>query len=254
MNPLEEFLAEKSAESFLGKHGPAFGNAFAQGAGAGVAAAALTGIAVGTSKIIDAATSKRDYRSMLAWHPDLQAHDQPQNVMQAFRTMRRFAPDMTKDPLVAGSFVRQMLASDFAGTSGMIPTMMSAQKNIITPVQDAFVSGASGGVSQGIKDFKPFDAGWVAKSEHEKLRAEHDAAKQRASIESATQRDEVAGIKRKMQRQESVDRLRSMLDQLRNEQGRVGRQASDENTGVSEDAVETGMSRHLKRYGKKNKP
>lgn len=160
MNPVEEFLVEKNAAPLSSEHGRSFGNAFAQGAGAGVATAALVGMASAAGKIMDAATAKRDFRKMLEWNEDLKDED-AKWVNQAFRTLRGFAPDMSKDPLVAGAMVRRMVTSNdpgkpLLGAPGVIQEALAGQRGITTPVRDAYGVGTSKGVVQGIRDFRPF--------------------------------------------------------------------------------------------------
>lgn len=154
MNPVEEFLAEKRADA-LPTHGRSFGNAFAQGAGAGIASAALEGLASAATKIMDAATAKGHFREMLEWNQDLK-DENPKWVNQAFRTLRHFAPDMSKDPLVAGAMVRRMVVSGLEGAPGVIQEALSGQKNMDGLVRKAYGQGVSKGVGEGIKDFQPF--------------------------------------------------------------------------------------------------
>jgi hypothetical protein len=168
MNPLEEFLAEKEAAApapgALKGMGHHMGNALAQGVGAGVGGALLVGIGAAASKIYGAATAKRDFRSMMEWNRDLAEADQ-RLVTQSFRTVRKMAPDMSTDPLVAGSFVRQMVQSP-EGAAGIMANAITGQKNMgmsVRPVRSAFDTGATGGMANSMKNFNPFgQAGGVA--------------------------------------------------------------------------------------------
>jgi hypothetical protein len=156
MNPLEDFLMEKtalfgdSAKTGLGHVGSAALGAAAAGAGSALFAVGSTA----AGKIYDAATSKRDFRKMLEWHADLGQED-PRLVSQAFRTLRQFAPDMSRDPLVSGALVRHIVAAP-QGAAGIVQEAMQGQRNIGHPSRDAFLMGAQSGMGEGMKGFAPF--------------------------------------------------------------------------------------------------
>ena len=122
-NPVEEFLTEKRAFGMdklkaVGSHvGPALGRAGAQAGNAalaGVGAAAFAGLAGAAGKMFDAATKTRDFNAMMEANPHLQHHLQndPAGFNRMFTALRRFSPEFTKDPLVAGSFMAQGMESD----------------------------------------------------------------------------------------------------------------------------------------------
>jgi len=178
MNPLEEFLMEKAA-TFGGpdvaKQGLGhFGSAMVGAAGVGAGAAMFAAGATTVGKIYDAATAKRDFRKMLEWHADLGQEDQ-KLVTQAFRTLRQFAPDMSKDPLVSGSLVRHIVAAP-QGAAGMIQEAMQGQRNIGRPVRDTFLAGTQSGMTEGMKGFAPY--GKYPTSKETDLRATHAKEKE----------------------------------------------------------------------------
>lgn len=159
-NPLDDFLAaygEKTAFDWgqAGAHG---GNALVQGAGNAVGTAALAGLGSAAQHIYNAVTAKRDFKGMMEWNQDLHHEDQ-RLVNQSFRTLRRFAPDMSKDPLVAGSMVRQMVQVP-QGAAGIMQQAMQGQKNVGSPIMDAYVGAAGKGVGEGMKDAVPFGQGY----------------------------------------------------------------------------------------------
>lgn len=86
------------------------------GTAAGVAVAApLAGAAIGglgdaAKGIYNAVTKKRDFNAMLEFNQDLRGmHKQdPKIVNAAFSTLRRINPQYSRDPLVAGAFVRNL--------------------------------------------------------------------------------------------------------------------------------------------------
>ncbi len=158
MNPLDEFLDEyvpatkEAGWKDVAAHG---GNALAQGLGAGVGAAVLAGGTLAVQHLYDAATSKRDFRGMMDLHQDLHYEDQ-RSVLQAFKTLRNFAPDMSRDPLVAGSMVRQMVASP-NGVAGHVHTALDAQRSMGTPVTNSVLLAGAKATGEGMKHVRPFD-------------------------------------------------------------------------------------------------
>jgi hypothetical protein len=78
----------------------------------GVLGAGAVGLAaLGVQKAFDAATKSRDFKSMLAANPDLAEKHQenPQLFNQMFSTLRTFNPAFSRDPVVAGAYMRQMV-------------------------------------------------------------------------------------------------------------------------------------------------
>jgi hypothetical protein len=152
MNPLEEFLMVKAAADFpgmVGMMGKTMGKSLAQGVGAGAGAAGLAAVGIGIHGVYNAITAKRDFRNMLEWNQDLHDKD-PRLLNQSFRTLRRFAPDMSKDPLVAGSMLRNMVEAP-GGVAGMMHEAISGQKNIPQPIMEGWMKGTQQGVGEGMK-------------------------------------------------------------------------------------------------------
>jgi hypothetical protein len=77
---------------------------------------ALTGLAVGSAlgavegvqRLHTALTYKRDYESMLDFAPEIKNFDAKQ-VKARFDTLRKFNPEMSSDPLVASSWIKQTI-------------------------------------------------------------------------------------------------------------------------------------------------
>lgn len=140
-NPVEEYLTEKSAAQVSMPWG---GGSFIQnlrrgltGGGAaslgedvgkglrtgGLAMAGALGVAgagLAIQKVYDAATKARDFRTMLENNPDLaEKHkESPRLFNQMFSTLRTFNPAFSRDPVVAGSYMRQMVDDPMhAGTA-----------------------------------------------------------------------------------------------------------------------------------------
>lgn len=72
------------------------------------AVAGIGGAMSGLSKAYDALTFKKDYERMLDFAPEIKDYD-PKAVKARFQTLRRFNPEMSKDPLVASSWIKQTI-------------------------------------------------------------------------------------------------------------------------------------------------
>jgi hypothetical protein len=133
MNPVDDFLKEASFISSLASLGGAFmrgaagtsskagakgvvGKGVASGLGQAFTGATaltlMTGAAVGASRAFEALedrlTKTRDYKAMLQASPALSKYDAGQ-VQMVFNSLRAQAPSMSKDPLIASSFIRKTL-------------------------------------------------------------------------------------------------------------------------------------------------
>jgi len=183
MNPIDDFLKEAGILGTLGsafKRGVAAGvvdpntkGAIAKGMAGGFGralnlagtGALLTAGAVGAAQaydgIKDRLTKTRDYKSMLEATPALRKYDAGQ-VQMVYNTLRNQAPSLSKDPLLAGSFVRKTL--EVSPESGPFvdvataKTLSDTQKNLTEardkrgPISEAFKPYMRPGLS-------PLDAG-----------------------------------------------------------------------------------------------
>ena len=166
-NPVEEFLLEKRAfgmnslKSLGAKAGPALGRAGEQAGNAalaGAGAAAFAGLAGAAGKMYDAATKTRDFNSMMEANPHLHQHleQDPAGFNRMFTALRRFSPEFTKDPLVAGTLMSQGMESDPADRGNLV---MRAQRERQhpkpSPAADAAVGGFMKGYGSGGEGKKP---------------------------------------------------------------------------------------------------
>lgn len=203
MTPFEYFLEEQEKTAgFIGSPSTSATvarkglDAMVQGLGAGLGAAALGAGAVAAQHIYNAATSSRDFRSMMSWNKDL--HDQDQkHVLQAFKTLRRFSPDMSQDPLVSGSIIRNMVAMP-ENAANTMQTVMSTTSRLRHPVQEAFMQGSAMGVSKGMQELQPFGR---AHSEHirneeAQLIKRKDEEQRKGQLEHARAMSEAAAAQR----------------------------------------------------------
>ena len=141
MDLLNEYLMEKHGG--FGDMAHAAGSRFMEkvpDAAATVAVGAgLAGAGIAASKIYDAVTKRRDFRSMMASNQDLEEEytRDPKMFNQAFTTLRRFTPEFSKDPLVAGTYMRQMMSSP-ATAGGVAVSALGASKDVRRPGQEPF--------------------------------------------------------------------------------------------------------------------
>lgn len=145
MNIYEQKLADfRNAIQGLPEH---FGQHAAAGAGAAVAGAAIGGLGVAVSKLYDAATKSRDFRQMLATNPDLtDMHESnPKQFNQMFTSLRAMNPEFSKDPLVAGEYMRRMSA-DPNRAGGYLTEAVSHRDRFPSPVMDTYLKGGIEGL------------------------------------------------------------------------------------------------------------
>jgi len=180
MNAVKDFLRYKEENkekvAFLGKawqgvkgvatrgvESPRMKQLADQVTNAGLFAGAATGVSaggtaaiMGAQKVYNAATAMRDFKGMMEWNEDLRDED-PRVVNQSFKTLRRFAPDFSKDPLVSGSFVRRMVHAP-QGAGGIIQEAVGTQTRLPTPIQDAANKAIS--ISSGAMKPERAEAPW----------------------------------------------------------------------------------------------
>lgn len=156
-NPVEEFLLEKKAFNYKGMAQAAkpYGKRVAEGVGmgvmTGVGGAAFAGLAAGAAKLYDAATKTRDFNAMLESNPDLLGHHQqdPVGFNRMFSALRTMAPEMTKEPLVAGSFMRTGLEGSVENR-GMVAVDAATAGSRTQRRPGPLTEAALGGFSKGV--------------------------------------------------------------------------------------------------------
>lgn len=150
-NAVEEFLAmKKTAGPWTG-----FGEHLQHAAAGGLATAAvgvgLAGVGAAAGKIMDAATKSRDFKSMLEANGDLQEHyhADPKRFNMMFSTLRTMNPEFSKDPLVAGAFMRQMHESP-TGIAGIAGEALRHRGDFGTPFSENLSAFGREGAKSGI--------------------------------------------------------------------------------------------------------
>jgi hypothetical protein len=156
MNPVDEFLELKKTAGFLpslwkgmkfqkldpilGAAGEAvnpssldsFGHILGQQMTASAAFGALTGggdaAISGVRKLVGMGIDKwkkpMEYKAMLDAHPELQQQDAAR-VQALYNSLRHMSPHLAKDPVIAGSFVRNLLER---GNEGSVAVPMDTAK------------------------------------------------------------------------------------------------------------------------------
>lgn len=157
--PIEQYFQKKAAIQLQlpgmggglgGRIGGALASAGTNAAVGAVASAGAAGIGVAASKIYDAITKRQNFRQMLEHNPDLQEHlDQnPKLFNQAFSSLRAANPAFSRDPLVAGSYMRKIMESPIHAGSAIEMAMQGQQHE--SPMMGAFGKGALEGAKAGL--------------------------------------------------------------------------------------------------------
>jgi hypothetical protein len=151
-NPVDEFLLEKRALSFSGLAGAAkpVGRSAGVALGMGAGAAAFGGMAMLGHKAYLAATKTRDFNSMMEANPDLHEHNKsdPSGFTRLFTSLRTFAPEFTRDPMVAGAYMRRGMESPVENRGMLGVEAMGAMK---PQRPHPVVEEAMGGFREGMK-------------------------------------------------------------------------------------------------------
>lgn len=154
-NPLDAFFEKKaSLGEGMGKH---FGTALMAGAGTAVAGAAVTALAPAAANIFNAITKKRDFNQMMQspFNTDLHEHlsARPKEFNLAFSSLRSVTPEITRDPMIAGQYMRRVMQST-PDTAGGIVLEALQHKEKFGPgvVSEAFGRGATEGARSGFAE------------------------------------------------------------------------------------------------------
>lgn len=150
MNPIDEYLEsdvhqmmEKKANlgtamSFVGKR---VGTGALEAAG-GAALLTLGGAAIKAYKGI---SKKRDFRGMMEANPDLQEYQgqNPKQFQVHYNSFRNMNPSFASDPVVAGTYMRQMsmspetagkvIVESLGGARALPPSMMDQAMSMYRP-------------------------------------------------------------------------------------------------------------------------
>ena len=148
--PLDDYLLEKEANAFTQHLGPAV----TAGLGTALAAGAVAATGMAASHIYDAVTKARDFKSMLAspFNRDLHEMHQsrPQEFNAAFSSLRSINPDFSKDPMVAGSYMRRMMEFSPTAAGGVLVEALGHRDRFpVSAISESFMRGGQQGAQSG---------------------------------------------------------------------------------------------------------
>ena len=111
--PVDEFLSEFGPQEKQANVREQFGKAMVGGLGAGAATAAIGVGAMAARSLMNAATKSHSFKQMLEHNPDLtdHHHQDPKRFNQLYTSLHAMNPEFAKDPIVAGTYMRQMVES-----------------------------------------------------------------------------------------------------------------------------------------------
>jgi hypothetical protein len=138
MNPVDEYLMTKTAATGqAGNWKPALRNAAIQ-AGVGLAAA---GLPIAASRVYNAVNKGSRFRSMMEHNEDLGAfaEQDPKRFAQFYDSLHKMSPEFASDPVVAGTYMRQMMSNP----SGAGKVLVEARGSMKAPPQSPFASTVS---------------------------------------------------------------------------------------------------------------
>jgi len=132
------------------------GSAVAQGATGAVASGIIGGAVVAGGKAYDALTKARDFKHMMnsPFNADLQEHAsaRPEHFNAAFTSLRRTNPNLSKDPMVAGTYMRRMMEFGPTAAGSVLVEALHQRSTNIDPLTDAINRGAQSGVQGALSE------------------------------------------------------------------------------------------------------
>ncbi len=135
MNPIDQYLSVKEAgpvgdfarDTVRSMANPqALGNA----AGVAVAGAAATALGAAATHAYRAITKQRDFKAMLSHNADLvdEHANNPQQFNQMYSSFRAMNPQFAADPIVAGTYMRQMAMSPSTAGHAIVSSLKDAPR------------------------------------------------------------------------------------------------------------------------------
>lgn len=142
-------MNKQAANPFMGH----LSNAVAGAAGTAMAAGAVGLAGMAANKIYDAATKARDFRGMMgsSFNQDLHDHyrERPQQFLEAYNTLRNTNADFSKDPMIAGTYMRRVMTDMPERAGGYLMEALQHKDKYPTPMRDIFMRGAGEGAIKG---------------------------------------------------------------------------------------------------------
>lgn len=143
-------------QATLGSFAKNVGGHVAQGVGVGVATGAAAGVGLAAHKVYEALTKGRDFRTMMQnpFNQDLkELHDSnPANFNAAFTGLRMANPEMSGNPMIAGTYMRRMMTFSPDAAGGYLLEARGHRTEDLSPMRDAFQRGAIQGVQTSFQE------------------------------------------------------------------------------------------------------
>jgi hypothetical protein len=163
MNPIDEYIMAKEAAGFGKKVGDFFksdpGRIAAGAIGTTMATAGLMAAPTAANKVYQAATKRQRFNEMLDMNTDLAAfkNESPEAEKQfnaMYNSLHRLSPKFARDPLVAGSYMRQMTMNPDNAGKVLVESIKGHPASSMPSMGDAWRAGAGAGgrvVGMGIE-------------------------------------------------------------------------------------------------------
>ena len=164
-----------------------FGSAAAGAAAAGAVGLIGAGIGSAVSGILNAATKGHDFKQMLMHNEDLHEHHErdPKRFNLMFNTLRNMNPEFSKDPLIAGSFMRRMIESP-TGIGGIAGEALKQRgdfpESAFGVAHDFAREGAKAGITESMRQRSPEE---LFEQEKPRMDYQHGQQKERDAFNFA---------------------------------------------------------------------
>jgi hypothetical protein len=135
---MQKNTKKTAAPLFLSHMGNSIGKGMLAGLGAAASTGLIAGVTLGAQKAYQAMTKERDFKQMMnpALNPDLHELQSRNPVLfnQAYSSLRDMHSDFAKDPLVAGTLMRQIMDNPASGGGVLV--------NTVAPMRNQFPAWA----------------------------------------------------------------------------------------------------------------
>lgn len=128
-NPIDEAL-EMKKEAGLGFLGKGAKEEVARGAQQALGGALVVGVAAAGMKAVQAIRKSKVYKEMMGSNPDLEEfhREDPRQFNQHFNSLHSLNPQFASDPVIAGTYMRQMSMSPQTAGTTLVQSLESKKK------------------------------------------------------------------------------------------------------------------------------
>lgn len=136
--------------------GSSLGSAVVQGATGAAATGLIAGAHVAGMKAYDALTKARDFKTMMnsPFNADLHEHasNRPEHFNAAFTSLRRTNPNLSKDPMIAGTYMRRMMEFGPTAAGSVLVEALNQRSTHPDPLAEAINRGGQMGVQNVLNE------------------------------------------------------------------------------------------------------